>query len=97
MYEHSARKPDGCSIIFDPAAGGEVHTDTKMCCHCGQHFPYKAGSGRIRGWCTRCNAMTCGKPECHECFPIEQRLDLYEKGWLPSLLSPMSDLKIKVI
>ena len=97
MYQHTARHADGAAIVVDPTlnSGREVHVDTKMCCHCGNHFPYKKGSGRIRGFCMRCMKMTCGSPRCDECFPIEERMDYYEAGLLPDLTSPRSEIKMK--
>lgn len=52
---------------------------TMMCCHCGRHIPYRPGSGVVRGWCQRCNGMTCG-PQCEACRPTEQLLENLEKG-----------------
>lgn len=96
MFEHSARRADGAVLCVDPNSGGETQTDTKQCVHCGEHFPYKKGSGRTRGFCTRCMGMTCGGHQCMECFPIEERFDLYELGLLPELMSPRSDIKMKI-
>ena len=96
MFEHSARRADGAMICVDPDGTGEKHIDTKQCVHCGEHFPYQKGSGRTRGFCTRCQGMTCGVHRCDECFPIEERMDLYELGLIPSLMSPRSEIKMKV-
>lgn len=83
-------------MCVDPS-GKEAHVDTKQCVHCGEHFPYQKGSGRLRGFCTRCMEMICGKHRCMECFPIEERMDLYEKGLLPSLMSSRDEIIIKKI
>ena len=93
MGQHSARRADGVMICAEPS--GEVHVDTKQCVHCGEHFPYQKGSGRIRGFCTKCMGMTCGGHGCMECFPIEERMDYYEAGLLPTLMSPRADIKMK--
>ena len=66
-----------------------MHTDTKMCVHCGLHFDYKQGSGRLRGFCRKCNGMTCGGKQCMECAPIELRMELYEKGLLKELMDSL--------
>jgi hypothetical protein len=58
---------------------GVVEHDTLMCCHCGQHWQYRPGSGITRGWCSQCMGPICG-PKCQEHFPLEKRFDLYEKG-----------------
>lgn len=36
---------------------------TRQCCHCGSHWIAIKGSGRVRGYCSRCDGHTCG-PEC---------------------------------
>jgi hypothetical protein len=74
------RKPNGHIIIE-----GQEIADTLQCCHCGHHWIPVKGSGRTRGFCTKCNGVTCGRPECMECVPYEKRLDLYEKGKLKIL------------
>lgn len=48
---------------------------TKMCPHCGAHFNMVKGSGTRRAWCFKCDAVTCGKPECDACIPIEARFE----------------------
>lgn len=67
--------------------GETVLCDTLQCCHCGGHFEVVSGSGRLRGFCLRHNAVTCGRPECMMCLDKEQRLDNIEKG-LPELTVP---------
>lgn len=56
--------------------------DTKQCCHCGGHFVMVKGSGKLRGYCTKCHEITCGKIECCKCVPFEKKLDLAEAGKL---------------
>lgn len=59
---------------------GELTTGfTYSCCHCQATWIYQKGSGRLRGWCQRCNGYVCG-PTCVECVPIERRLDNIEAG-----------------
>lgn len=50
----------------------------RQCCHCSRHFLSVRGSGITRGWCMRCNAITCGHPGCDPCVTIEQRLEIME-------------------
>ena len=64
---------------------GMIEIDTLQCCHCGGHFEVVKGSGKIRGWCMLCNQVTCGKPKCDEHYPIEKKLDDFEKGKLKVL------------
>ena len=66
-------KPSG-SIIID----GQEVAHTKQCCHCNTHFVSIIGSGKIRGYCTLCNAVTCGSPACDVCIPYEAKLELQE-------------------
>jgi hypothetical protein len=76
----SVRKPNGHIII----EGHEV-ADTLKCCHCGHIWIPIKGSGRVRGWCTKCNAVTCGSQECHTCYPFDKKIEDYEKGKLKIL------------
>ncbi len=64
MREHGA-------LIID----GKVTEVTNCCPHCGMHFVMRKGSGVRRGFCMKCGGITCGKPECGPCIPIEARLE----------------------
>jgi hypothetical protein len=69
------QKPSG-TIFVD---GFEVAT-TLQCCHCGNHFVSIRGSGIQRGFCLKCQAVTCGSPECHICVPFEKWLEGVERA-----------------
>lgn len=70
----SVRTPHG-GIMLD----GKHVADTLRCCHCGRVWIPIRGSGAKRGFCTRCNDVTCG-PECTGvCEPIEKKMERYEK------------------
>jgi hypothetical protein len=84
MFEHSVHRPNGAMITVGPD-GCEVHSDTLQCAHCGGHWQVQPGSGKIRGFCTRCMAPVCGAPNCFECVPFEQKMDLLEKGKILTL------------
>ncbi len=58
---------------------GSVVGETAMCVHCGYHWQIIRGSGRKRGFCTKCMGPTCGRRECDECVPLEKRIELMEK------------------
>ncbi len=76
---HSARKAHGYSI----ATGGDKRDeefDYYQCCHCALQFQVTPGSGKTRGFCTRCGAVTCGAQKCDECIPWKQKFELIEKG-----------------
>lgn len=66
-------KPSGV-ILMD----GQEVAHTRQCCHGGEHFISIKGSGKRRGWCTNCKAITCGRPECDVCVPYEERISLIE-------------------
>jgi hypothetical protein len=71
----TVRKPHGALILE-----GQQVADTLTCCHCGKMWIPIKGSGKLRGFCTKCGDVTCGL-ECQGlCIPMEKRLDLYEKG-----------------
>ena len=89
MYQYTARNPNGYAIEVGPE--GKREFDTKQCCHCGGHFNIVPGSGTTRGFCKLCMKVTCGQYVCCEHYPIEERLDDYERGLLPSLMSPRSE------
>jgi hypothetical protein len=76
----AARHPSG-AIMID----GMHVADTMTCKHCGHTWIPVKGSGKVRGWCMKCNGPTCGHPACDECKPFEQQLTEYEKGVLKSL------------
>jgi len=59
--------------------------DTKQCVHCGRHWQWEHGSGKVRGYCMNCGGITCGNKRCHKCIPWEKKLELYEKGKLKTL------------
>lgn len=65
-------------IIVD----GKQVASTKQCCHCGCHFVMIKGSGKLRGFCTKCAEVTCGKIGCCTCVPFEKKLELVEAGKL---------------
>jgi hypothetical protein len=52
---------------------------TLQCVHCGGQWIPQPGSGRIRGFCTRCCGPVCG-PGCAKCVPTEQYLENIEQG-----------------
>ncbi len=68
-------------IIVD----GQEVAETAQCCHCGFHWIVRHGSGAVRGFCLKCDARTCGSAKCHDCMPLEKKLDLYEKGKISTL------------
>lgn len=76
----ACRKPDGFTKTTGPY-GEVIDCDTLQCCHCGGHFEVLAGSGRLRGFCSRHAGYVCGAPACMTvCLDKEQRLENLEAG-----------------
>lgn len=68
----------GTIIVTDPGSDKPLlEVATIQCAHCGRHWVPRPGSGRVRGFCTRCNGPVCG-PGCAECVPAEARLEILE-------------------
>ncbi len=82
--KHTLLKPAGWVHKFG-GDGRDIEQDTYQCCHCGQHVPVEAAPGEQRGFCPKCNGVTCGNAQCHKHYPFEQKLTDYEKGILGEL------------
>lgn len=78
MRQFTVLKPSGYAVITE-SDGSIVEADTLQCVHCGGHWQIQPGSGRIRGFCFKCNGPVCG-PKCKECIPHEQWLENIEMG-----------------
>jgi len=79
MSEVSSRKASGYFQTvghYGELADGE----TLSCCHCGAAWVLRKGSGKVRGFCTKCMRVHCGGPNCWECVPVERRLENLEAG-----------------
>jgi len=72
-------KEQGRVTIYAPGSDKVQEFGTVQCVHCGGHFPIKPGSGKIRGFCMRCNGPICG-PKCVKCVPEEAMLENMEAG-----------------
>lgn len=75
--------PYGDAVAIHRPAGailvdGRQVADTLQCVHCGGHWVPQKGSGRVRGWCTRCQGPVCGL-SCARCLPLEKALDLMDQ------------------
>ena len=80
---HSVLRPHATIIINDPGCNQERHMDVLTCVHCQRAWIVQPGSGRMRGFCGKCNGVTCGSRKCCDCLgPIEKRIELYEAGKL---------------
>jgi len=73
--KHSVLRPAGVSIINSPELPFEQQADYKQCVHCQSVWKVEPGSGRLRGFCMKCNGPICG-PGCAECKgSFEKMLD----------------------
>lgn len=81
-------KQSGVILISNPDSGQQLQElPTVACVHCGFNWVPQPGSGKVRGWCTRCNGPVCG-PGCAECVPKEQQMLNMEMGRAPRTPGP---------
>lgn len=79
------------TLITTPYDGGPViFQDTVSCIHCAYTWVWQRGSGKRRGWCTRCHGILCGRPSCAalQCCHRERQLENMERG-LPIDYTPI--------
>ncbi len=76
---HIALRPKGGAFTYDEAGQLIEERDTLQCVHCEAHWRVDPGSGKVRGWCARCDGVTCGKVVCEtSCRPFEMWLESRE-------------------
>ena len=86
MSELSCLRPHGFFEVSTPE-GKTLRGETLQCVHCGNHWQMVKGSGKVRGFCMRCNGPTCG-PQCSaECVPQEKMLEIMEGTRNPTAVS----------
>jgi len=72
------QKENGYTFLTD-LEGRVTNGCTWMCVHCNAHHNVEPGSGKLRGYCTRCDGFVC--PGCADaCVPLEQMLENLEAG-----------------
>lgn len=53
---------------------------TVQCVHCSAHWAFQPGSGKLRGWCFKCQGPLCGHPNCLvACVPVMAKIE-FEEG-----------------
>lgn len=74
MLNHILRDGgNGTEIHIETASGKMLfESDLQQCVHCQYTWKYKPGSGILRGFCQKCNGVTCGRTACDTCYPKEQ-------------------------
>lgn len=88
----SSSRPSG-HIFVSSHDGPNLSLDTIRCVHCGTHWVHQPGSGKVRGFCQKCNGFFCG-PNCIECVPLEARLEIMEGTRNPTAVSSFGGLKL---
>lgn len=80
FLQHVPRRAMGHGFIHDRITGELLEeAATLNCAHCQMIFRVQPGSGRRRGFCFKCNAVTCGKPRCERtCVPWEKFVERAE-------------------
>jgi hypothetical protein len=69
-------KGTGGYIRIDQPDGPPIERDTMQCQHCMKHFAVEPGSGRHRGWCTKCSGPLCGAATCMaNCVPFLKKVE----------------------
>ena len=84
--KHTVLRPDG-QLTTHTEWGDALERDILICRHCDYLWQVVPGSGRKRGWCTRCNGPLCareiplgsGRRPCMEsCTPMPLRIERME-------------------
>jgi hypothetical protein len=67
--------------------GGKLIAEGSLrkCEHCGQVWTYQPGSGKLVGYCYRCDGFKCWKPSCQDCYPQEQFVEDLELTSAPGI------------
>lgn len=76
LLHYTRYKTAGYILVTNTLGDVTEEHETSQCCHCGLHFRIRPGSGVVRGWCTLCAQITCGRGVCQSCLPFEKRLAL---------------------
>lgn len=69
-------KASAYSVRYD-GDGKKIEEEHRQCAHCQYTWVYVPGSGKQRGFCLKCMAVLCGKPECmRTCVPWDKKVGL---------------------
>lgn len=74
LLKHTSPKTKG-TIIITEEMGKVIEHETHQCVHCGKHWILIPGSGKDRGYCLKCNGLTCGRKECDPCRPYMKQIE----------------------
>lgn len=76
----STLHPHSYAVWQDRESDRKVESDALQCCHCAAHFWVNKGSGKRRGYCMNCGAVTCGNPACGPCVHWKKKIELIDSG-----------------
>lgn len=71
--QHTSDKSKAYVEITDLNGNTKI-VEMMQCVHCQVMWVLKPGSGRKRGWCTKCGGVTCGQEDCDTCVPLLKRM-----------------------
>lgn len=67
---------DGGYILIVRPEGSPIEQETLQCVHCMKHWSVIPGSGKHRGFCTKCMGPLCGAEKCmRECVPFMKKVE----------------------
>lgn len=75
VMQHTDRRASATQQFYDGTGGRPQSAELLRCCHCEQLWKVEPGSGRKRGWCYRCQDVTCGAGTCVDCRPFKKKLE----------------------
>lgn len=76
LLQHVSRRPHGFHTLVDRDDGKRLwEGEVKQCIHCQYTWPHVPGSGRLFGFCMKCNGLTCGKDKCDTCYHNEKQIE----------------------
>ncbi len=71
LLKYTVRRPSGLFLITDTETGKVTERESLSCVHCQYTWMVEPGSGHERGFCFRCDGVTCGNRPCDTCEPVE--------------------------
>lgn len=75
ISEEECRRLWPGKIVPTAPEGKKFEAPTITCIHCQQTYFVNPLRTRDRGFCFKCNAYRCDKPECLVCDPFARKLD----------------------
>lgn len=90
------KKYSGELITTPHGSDKAIRHGTLSCVHCQRTWVHTPGSGKVRGWCGRCNGPICSAECAEKCVPLEQMIENIEHGreldYRPISVNVLSDM-----